>query len=798
MAPMAAEFVRGIKEWQAWRLVWPLWLGLVVCLAPGLFVPRQLSPIDDAQQLRRDAPVVAPHGDSRLSQSFTPGRDPLAAVALYVVDLPQQPVRLLFEIHDGSSQLVSERITLAGLTPPTSFLVRFNELHNVAGKQLTLVLRGESQSADDAIVLGGTSWNSYPGGELAPDGADAIGDLAFVAYSGATLRDLLLDGFAAAGAYLKPLALSLLLWLACTITLWLVLWPPPSEHAAILTAAASCSLLLVPLVLLATSLVGARFSPLLLGAAALAAAAWRRPKLSTLKGIGAQRIIRAATVALVAAFVLVVQCGLIRDLPTPLYVDSVHHVEISSLIAATGRAPAQFPGSQTPFFYHFGVHALAASLTQLDGSLRVDTSLLVLGPVLLTGCALGLYSLTRLAGGGHWAGLAAMVLTTFAFAMPTQLLDWGKYPLLFVVTTGPGVLVLALKSTRRSAELLVAGLLLGGSVLAHTRSLVVWGMVLAVALVVMVWRTRDLRATGRAFARLAPGIALVVIVWLLPAWWRWRQSGLPGAATDAIAAGGSPSTRALYQYGPQEVVWIGALALGFLALGGRALAVRLAIIASVVFLTLAAIVPLPFLPGQRALDPQFAQAASAVPLVLGLALGVVAVQQFSQRLAGIPLWLPALAVAVLAIYSVTGRQSAPGLCCRITAPDDLAVIHALAESTPAASIVAIAAARRTDGQATGVDAGYWVEVLARRKTTVPSLLYGFADAGAQAATTWRALDVDRLIRNGGELCPLGIDYVYLGQRSESFERPTLENNPHLALAFAHGASALYEVIGCEP
>jgi hypothetical protein len=793
---MAARFVQGIANLKPRRLLWTLWLGLVACLALSLAVPGRLTHVDDAQQLKYDAPVALLRGDAPLSQSFTTAGDRLAGLALYIVDLPQHPVEIDFELRAGALPLAHRHVRLKGLAPPASFLVRFGELHGVAGKQLTLTLQGDPQDTGDAIVFGGTPWNSYPQGELAVGGQAAAGDLAFVAYAPATPGSLLRDGLVASTSYLRPLILLLLLWLACTIVVWLVLWPSPPERGVVLPAAASCSLLLVPLALLLTSLAGFRFAPPLLAAVALVVLIWRRPGQQTLISITPHGIFLAATVAVVAAFLLLVQNGLLRNAAVPLYTDSVHHTELGAAIAATGRVPSQFPGTQTPFFYHFGVHALAASLPLLDSAVNVEESFLVIGPVLLTACALGLYSLTRLAGGNHWAGLCAMVLTTFAFAMPTQLLDWGKYPLLFAVATGAGVLALALMAVQRRVEPLVAGLLLGGSVLAHTRGLAVWGAVLALALLVLLWRSRDIGASARMSARLMPGLVFVLVAWLLPAYWRWHQSGIQAAPLDIAAANSGSASYALYQYALPEMIWIVALAIGFLAMGSRLLGIRLAIVAGIVLLTLAAAFPVPFLPGQRAIDAQFAQAAGAIPLVLGLCLGVGSLQQLGRRAVGAPDWVPALVVAMIAIYAVSGRQSAPGLCCQIATSDDLAVIRTLADTVPASAVVGIAVARRPDGQAVGVDAGYWIEVLAHRTTTVPSLLYGFEEAGARSAKTARALEVDRLVRNGGELCRLGIDYVYLGQRPESFDRPTLENNPHLALVVREGASALYKIIGC--
>jgi hypothetical protein len=143
-------------------------------------------------------------------------------------------------------------------------------------------------------------------------------------------------------------------------------------------------------------------------------------------------------VLILLATVLALRFIQINDLLLPAWVDSVHHVLITRIIAERGAIPATLePYLQVPFSYYFGFHGIAAVFSMVSG-FTPENAVLVIGQVLNACVPLAIYRLGRVFWGDRSRALIAGLLVAFVSQMPAYYVTWGRYTLL------TGMLMLAL------------------------------------------------------------------------------------------------------------------------------------------------------------------------------------------------------------------------------------------------------------------------------------------------------------------------------------------------------------------
>jgi len=784
-------------------------VGLGLAFLARSVLPLQLERLTESTQVIHPSPVVSLSGDIEVEQSFLASSEKFTAISFYVLDVTETEKRnfIVFRLYEDDNQrpLVTKEFNSADMTPTSSFLVDFDEIKNARRHRYTFTLQSKQAISDTAVVLGGTYWDSYPDGQLMVNHRERNGDLSFIVYSKSTFSGSLWRGMEATTHHIVPLLLLFSLLFLSSIIIWSLIHNINADASLLLLATVVSSPLLLSLVLIGTDWLGLKFAPYILipVCVILWLRSWRTTKLTPIF----KRIFNkhALSLIFVSCFVLVIQMGFIRGITLPSYLDSVHHVILSKEIATVHELPAQLPPEQnsSPFIYHFGVHAFTAGITLLSNqTVAPEMALLVEGPVLLLLFSLGVYCLVRIVGYSHWCGLSGMILSTFALSMPSYVLNWGKYPLLFALATFCGTLGLFVMSLKEKASLtarIVVGLLIAANILGHTRMLFVWIVVFFLATIVTLIRLQNCRETARKLVLYSVGPLMIIGLWLLPRWLN-RASVQSGAFPVGIAIDATnvvQPRQTLYPFEQVELVWITLLILGFLVMGHKKLISRFYIIFAILTLTIVSLVPVRFVPSERLLDAQFAHTTLTLPITVGLSIVIGYVQHLSRRLIPSPPWLIPTLMSIIAIFGLTARQSVPSLCCQLASKHDIETMGWIDKSVSPSSTVGIAAIQWENGQAVGVDGGYWIKALIGKKTTLPSLLYGFGDAHAQAATTKRAIDVDTTIRAQGDICRLNIDYVYMGGNSSSFEFPILETSPYLVLAYRNGSTAVFQVKGCE-
>jgi hypothetical protein len=773
------------------------------------FIPNNLEPSAHDNQLHYSAPAPIDGAHRRVGQTFVANADNLAAIAVFVRSPGSQPSHTLeFRLfHEGDqSPIVNHVINLTGVKPGDFLTINFTPIRASKGQRFMFELTGDAVSDRDPVILGATDWDSYTGGYALADGERQPGDLSFTAYSSPTMLELLWRGVISLSTRGAAIATLLAAVLALSSVTWHFVQPSDGSSPALAAAVICASPLLAAVYLLVSSAAGLRFNPFLIIGVGAALGLWRAVRNRS----WLPRCEHPAEwISLLgsALFILVMQSSLIADQAMPAYVDSVHHVAITKAITMSGMLPDTMPaqGSTATFFYHFGTHALSTSITMLSGgAISPGEALLAEGPVLLLLYALGVYALLRMIGVGHWPGMAAMLLSTFAFSMPTYLLTWGRYPLLLALATAGGVvslLIHASKAGARTQTRVIVGLLIAGSMLAHTRMAFIW-LIVACAGALFTWRANP--APRKVLAQLAPiwiTALIVMLVWLAPRWVTSTATPKSVPTTVNIPAGTGQRELAtlIDPHDLIEPIWIGILLVGTLGLIRQpGSPTRLGMIAILLTLRVLPLLRFPGLVSGAVFDSAFSSAA--ISFIVTAALGTVVgdAQKILELRWQAPAWSAALVAGVMLAAGLSARPTAPSLCCELATASDVEAWHWISSSVPATATIGIAVAQWPDNVAVGLDGGYWINEMTGRLTTLPNMLVLYEKRGGQwQIIRERALAVDTMLRfHGDEVCTLDIDYVYMGGTGGSFEPPVLESNPHLRVVYRNERTALFQVIGC--
>jgi hypothetical protein len=774
-----------------------IFLGFVATLISRSLIPPSSEYIAGAIQEKHESPVAVVDQNSEVGQSFQVQEGSFDSLAFYVLSVDQQAGPVIFSLYlmGRDDPLLTKELLPTEMRSMAVYTVRFNPIETTAVHDYRFTLRVMSESSGEVLVLGGTTWDSYAGGNIV--GVDnTSGDLAFAIYSTPSIFEVARRGFATLNAYAKPLLVLTLLLLFCALIVWRIIYHPQTDSLLLLTIAIGCSPLLVVILWLVVNIFKISFEPIILFlCSALIWIPLHRSQIAL--PIKLLNLYRVVTILIVSCFVISVQFSFISNVFFPSYVDSVHHVLLSDFIANTRMSSLDldvFDAGDGVFLYHTGLHAVAASISILSGqTLSASQTLLVLGPVLLWLFSLSLYSLVSVIGCNHWVALLSMILATFAFQMPTYLLNWGKYPLLFALSTFGSLLALLLIAFRNKQlnwlSRFAVGLLLSSSILIHTRVMFVWVVIGAAFFLIKVWDTKLRELFTLAIPYMLP-FAFVVGLWFFPNWQNWKQA----QSTTQITAIEAPALeiQGVYSFIPVEYFWVVILILGFIVPVTKRLKEKMFVALSVLGLMVIPLFPSNLVPGGGFLDPQFTAAFVILPIVVGLALVFQGINEKMQQ----PQWLLPFVVAAITVGGLTGRGSFPSTCCQIASLDDFTTLDWIEQNIRPSALWGIAVTQWTNGQVVGVDGGYWLNISHQQQATLPSLLYGFSDATTQERITKQALEVDSVIRNEGDICGLNIDYIYMGSRPNSFGRHLLEDNPNLQVIYEHGSGAVFEVRGC--
>ena len=629
-----------------------------------------------------------------------------------------------------------------------------------------------------------------------------------------------------------------------------------ADPAALLGLATGWSILLAPIaVTLATPWrVGPAMGGALLGIGTVLLV-WRHPR---------PRLSPWSALALAASVVaLIVRAVDAQGLVAPMWGDPVQHSYVASLILDQRGVPATYGPLMPPqvFDYHFGFQTLAAFASWLT---RANTTQAVLatGQILDALICLPLYLFARDLTGSERAGAVAAVLVAMVTTQPAYFVTWGRYPELAALAalpaaasalrvalrsrsdsesgTGPaGVetsvgrprgrppdvstpadrrqLVLPALRPRLSAvrQVALAAVATAAMIVVHPRGAIFLGCLGVGFVVADLVESRTWRAFGSHLLRLATvGVASLILVspWALRLWAAHQQQVVAGATWQPIdfplglATAGNDG-------------WVLALAVAGLLVGvfrRPALTVLFAVWLALVFILTN---PATFhLPIDLFLNDGSIAIALFVPATILVGFLFDSCAAVCQRVGSTSLPGPKVARSAMrgraAAWTVAGMlflgglSQAPSLttivnpCCLLIRPPDVAAINWAREHTPPNARFVINGYRWLDTVWMGSDAGYWLPVLARRRTTLPPLFYGVGPPGQVATIDSLAASVNRDATDPAALAALGrrigARYVFIGTRGGDLDPSLLAQSGLFRVDYRAGGAWVLELVTPGP
>lgn len=600
-----------------------------------------------------------------------------------------------------------------------------------------------------------------------------------------TSRSLLLWGGAALSDVLLPtLLIGLLLTVPGLALLRLLApalaWAPLPR----LALASAISVALPPLLLLLCEQIGMGWNSALVWLYLLLSAGvllypthpdgrWYRQRGAGMRPVwhGLRLTAADGVLLLLVGLALLVRLYVVRDLPTGLFGDSVHHTLIAQLLVEQGGL-FQSWHPYAPLLtmtYHFGLHANVAFAHWLTG-IATPQALLITGQILNTIVVVGLVALIAALGGTLRAGIWAVLLAGFVTTIPAHYVVWGRYTQL----AGQIVLIAAVVSwmllaqrTRHDAahltrqgwrgaaglvlaawrEVLLAALLSAAMVLTHYRVTIFAALLIGSYLLAVVLVERSPRLLGLLAARATVGglIALLIALpWLLNIFQKGYLlrntlafvGGYVGAERVELAVS-VPAIDPLYL--PRAVVALAVLGL-LIALWQRAW--QWSLLAVWAVLIVMGMVPRAVgLPGTGALDGLTSFGTLFIVLVPLAAyaleqvqqggqwliqhwLGTGRAQQIGTGIAGLAL-LAGLAWGLPRQAQIIERGAATYGDPQLVTAADMQAMDWIRTNTPADARFLVNSFPAYGGtMLAGSDAGWWLPQLTARQSSLPPITYG--------------------------------------------------------------------------
>lgn len=493
----------------------------------------------------------------------------------------------------------------------------------------------------------------------------------------------------------------------------------------------------------------------------------------------------AVCLGIVTALIFGVRLLVVSSLAAPMWGDSYQHTVIVQLLVDHGGLFDSWEpyAPFDTFTLHYGFHSVTSFFQWLTG-VDVVQSVIVVGQVLNGVAALTLYPLAVRLSGHRWAGVAAVAIAGLLSPMPMHYLNWGRYSQL----AGQAVLPVALwflcevlESPRWDARrLALAALAAAGMFLCYYRIgyfyatfALAWWLLHGLAH----WR-RDVARWLGSLARVA-AVALGAGVLILPRVFQLSQGNLVASVNQQT--GQSLNWQAIladYRLW-QELDFYTPWPLLILAAAGLVCALvrrRWAVLsvglwaAALASLMLTAVLGLP---GVGMANSNFAVLIAwymPVSLLGGWAVGEIAVWLELHR-PKVGRAIVAGAILAASLWGAKERMSVvyPGSV-MVTHADEAAMDWIAGHTAPDALFLVNGFGAYGDTSVVGADGGWWIPLLAERRTTLPPL-YALIESPSEPGYVERAVGLVLGLQttpvttpNGQQvLCENGITHLYVGQ-----------------------------------
>lgn len=399
------------------------------------------------EQHRSDGDTSAFNASS-LAQSFVSPRDGLSQIDLEMSSAPDLKgagrIKLVKGDGTGGQAIYDSPLGSASFAKNPFLSITFQPVAHSRGITYTLVLETPGIPAASALSVRYNSFDALSSGRFYADGRPQRGDLSLAAYYRYTPATFISD----AGDVLGRNGLLALSWLLLLMApgMALLLWLPNglSMGQRIVAAPGVSALALPVLMLLARSLF------LRLGTASMwaivlvslaACVAWPIANRKAQRAVPPRPRDAAAFWQEVAfwgllAAVLFLAVGgrlvPLRDQYAGMGLDAYHHTLIAEMFIRAGGIPANYLpfAPLASFTYHFGFHALLASVGWLSGNTSAQSMLPLMPQAGQVAIALPVLTMTLFAWrvlNDRWAGLAAGGLVGLVSIFPAFYVNWSRY-----------------------------------------------------------------------------------------------------------------------------------------------------------------------------------------------------------------------------------------------------------------------------------------------------------------------------------------------------------------------------------
>lgn len=625
-----------------------------------------------------------------------------------------------------------------------------------------------------------------------------------------------------------------------------VIWVPGALLTRVLSIARTDRLLLLsqqcalglafwPILFLVTSSLGlswntagARVLLLILCAMLIASRPWRKVAFER------PDLVQVGSATLIA-IVVFTRFQQVRHIALPIWVDSIHHTMIVRLLSEQGRLPESYAPfiPESTFYYHWGFHAFTAFAGWISGMTspaEVPRLLLGVGQILNVLVFPAVYCAGIALFRNRRTALLASTLATLVSLFPAYYVSWGRYTqlcgLILLPPLAHGFWRLGRHpSWRRAGEVAV---LSAGLLLIHVRVAVVFATLAFVLALVLVLQRRW---KGLAWCTAAAFVAVLIVApWLvqLARTSQVRVILAPAAAQRAQWETSNVAPDDLLR-APHNDFLFAAATGGLLGLTPVRLTVPIRIAAIAWCLLLVVLVRRT----RMHLDPHDAWRPGIVVAWLGLTallinldrLGLPRLRILPNSAAIILLFLPvSLVAAHLIRWAVDvivspARRSAVTVIATFTAgvagaaamldivnPSTVLATSAdrralawVRENTPVRANFAVGVQPWIGGSFIGIDGGYWIPLVAERRTNLPPGLYRWVmpparvDAITRDLRDWYDAGQTGDVTFLSELRAQHVTHLYFGPRNTTTLRSAITAVPRVSRIYAQEGVEIYEL-----
>ena len=498
-----------------------------------------------------------------------------------------------------------------------------------------------------------------------------------------------------------------------------------------------------------------------------------------------------------------------RGLDIPLWGDSYHHTMISQLIVDNGGLFSSW-APYVPiksFSYHFGFHAAVAAYHWLAGN-DIFQDVIIVGQLANLLTVLVAFLLGRRLGGSDWVGVFAALITGLISEHPMYYMNWGRYTQLTGQVILPVVMVLTLfalnqkKLNLRLVSLISIGL--AGLALTHYRVLLFYPCfvlpLLGYKILQVKWKFDALRNYLVSLAVVVIGSIVIISPWF----WKVINSRLWNLAYNLATL--KPDSRyvveitaahlSIFDYLSPLIVILGIAGVVW-GSWKRQPNIMITAIWGIILILIANPYFI-YLPGTGVIT--YFAVLIASYLVFSILVGYLFAEVIRVLEPLSPVAKLVVITAVFAVGIVGARERIQAIEPRnalVRAPD-LAAMAWIRNNVQPEATFWINTQLAYVNLITGSDAGWWIPLVAQRRSLVLPILYATEivepeNYGLQVYELYREISQDSFAsaRIRQQLKKAGVTHIYVGQQQgqagggvgHAIDPSILQNSPFYQLLY---------------